>query len=60
MNFAEASEFSAEMKNLPVQKELKKKKAASSAFICLLKNSCVVVSIILCLILHRVGWGMVS
>ena len=26
VNFAEASEFSAEMKNLPVEKELKKKK----------------------------------
>lgn len=38
----------------------KKKKAVSSAFICLEKNSCVVVSVIMCLILHRVGWGMVS
>ena len=62
MNFSEASEFSGEMKKSSRIKRVnkKKKKAVSSAFICLEKNSCVVVSVIMCLILHRVGWGMVS
>ena len=61
VNFSEASEFSGEMKKSSrIKRVKKKKKAVSSAFICLEKNSCVVVSVIMCLILHRVGWGMVS
>lgn len=40
MNFAEASEFSAEMKNLPVEKELKKKSCVFCFYLPFEKQLC--------------------